>query len=123
MANLPKIGNSVSIKNPTTGEPSGGYIADLVWVYEPHEFGEAAEESDQGWLETAFMAQLIRWATGEQAIRFCYYTRRPGLDHNGWVYAQFAPIMSLEETRVLLKKIEDRGWLTESNVAAFTHSS
>jgi len=58
-----------------------------------------APSHEHGWLETAFVAQLAEWSPGvaNRSIRIAYYTRRGGQGPDGWVFAQFAPSMSVQE--------------------------
>jgi hypothetical protein len=92
-----------------------GRIIDEAWVYEPEEFSEIPPDRGDGWLEAAFVAQLVVWGGGNLRIRFAYYTRRPGRGRKDWVFAQFSPSMSLEECQILFQKIQQKGWLGSLN--------
>ena len=105
-------GSKVWFKNPTTGQPEHGTIIDEIWLPEPEGFREGAESHDHGWLETAFVAQLIEWPPGieNRGIRIAYYTRRGGMGPTGWVFGQFAPSMSVRQCQPICQAMQDRGW-------------
>lgn len=107
-------GSKVYFKNPTTKESEQGIIVDEIWLPEPESFGEVAESYDQGWLETAFVAQLVEWSPGveNRGMRIIYYTRRGGRGPNAWVFAQFAPSMTVEDCRYIFQAMQDRGWFS-----------
>jgi hypothetical protein len=103
-------GSEVSFKNPTTGERMRGILVDEIWLRDPDSFREEAAEEDEGWLETAFVAQLVEWGASNRRIRIAYYTRRPGLSAKGWVFGQYAPSLSTLEFHEILKRMQERGW-------------
>lgn len=78
-------------------------------IVEPEELPEVCPGDDDGWLEAVFVAQLLQ--SNIHQIRICYWTRRPGLGSDGWVFAQFAPLMTLEQCRTIMDAIRERGWL------------
>jgi len=53
-------GYPVVLTNPTTRECTQGKILGDVWAKEPEEFSEFTPENN-GWIEAAFLAQLIDW--------------------------------------------------------------
>jgi hypothetical protein len=108
---LKHVSGTAGFKNPTTGQRVEGHIIDEAWVCEPEEFSEIAPDRGDGWFEGAFVAQLVDWGGGNLRVRFAYYPRRPGRGPKGWVFAQFAPSMSLEECQILFQKIQEKGWL------------
>jgi len=60
-------------------------------------------------LHAVFFAQLVEWGPNNRRIRVGYYTRRPGGGPNDWVFAQFAPSMSLEECPAVFRGVQERG--------------
>lgn len=100
-----------SFTNPTTGEKEWAKVLDEIWTVQPEDLPEICPGHDDGWLETVFVAQLIGPPNGVRQIRICYWTRRPGLGPDGWVFAQFAPVMGLQECRHIFDGIRERGWL------------
>lgn len=104
------VGRDVCFKNPGTGVRVWGRIIDEVWTPEPESFGEVAPRSEDGWLETAFVAQLVEWESGRR-IRIAYYTRRPGGGPKDWVYAQFAASLAPDELSTLVSYMNKNRWL------------
>ena len=107
-----------SFKNPTTRCLETAKIVDEIWTIEPELLPEICPGDDDGWLEGVFVAQLMEWPSGFRSIRIAYWTRRPGKGSDGWVFAQYAPSMNLEQYRILTNGIQDRGWLTQSSAEA-----
>jgi hypothetical protein len=108
-----------TFKNPTTGEPETATVLDEIWTIEPERLPEMCPADDDGWLEGVFAAQLLEWPNGgPRSVRICYWTRRPGRGHDGWVFAQYAPSMSLEQCRTIVDGIRERGWLERANIAS-----
>jgi hypothetical protein len=103
-------GHPVRFTNPTTGQKVEGHIVDEVWPVSPEEFSETAPDSE-GWREAAFVAQLVDWGADNRRVRFTYYVRSGGEGANSWRFAgQYAPSMSLDEFRVLLRKLSEKTW-------------
>ena len=103
-------GSVTRFKNPTTKASECGTFIDEIWLPEPETFAEKAPSEEEGWLETAFVAQLVEWGTKNRRIRIAYYTRRAGEGPKGWIFAQYAPSMSIEQCRTLVQGMHDRGW-------------
>ncbi len=103
-----------SFKNPTTGKREWARVLGEIWTKEPERFADVCSGDEDGWLESVFVAQLIESPNGNQ-IRICYWTRRPGRGPDGWVYAQYAPLMSLDQYRTIVDGIRDSGWLVGSS--------
>jgi len=107
-----RIGCQVSFGAPKDVLEKGhggisGEIIDEVWAYPdentkpPHE--KPCRIGDGCWGDYSFCSQLIRWPTGEHAIRLAYYRRRCGEDH--WEYASQMTVSSECETiRTLLER-------------------
>lgn len=103
-------GHPVVFTNPTTHQPFQGQILDEVWAREPEEFPPVAPAS-HGWREGAFVAQLIKWSTGEQSVRITYYLRPEGGGPDTWYFGgQYAPSIELDEFRSFLEKLLQKGW-------------
>lgn len=103
-------GHQIRFRRPGNGEGATGSLVDEVWVPDPETFAEVVPDRGDGWLETAFVAQLIDWGGGNLRVRFAYYTRRPGMEPNGWVFAQFCPSLGRDEYVELINKICDKHW-------------
>ena len=103
-------GYATWFKNPRTGQKERGEVIDEVWVRDPEQFEEVAPDDNDGWNQGAFVAQLIEWGPNNRRIRIAYYTRRPGGGPKDWVFAQFAPSMSLEECGALFRGMQEEGW-------------
>src|SRR5258708_1965760 len=101
-------GSLVTFINPTTKRRGSGTIVDEVWFPEPESFAENAARSESGWVETAFVAQLVEWGPDNRRIRIAYYTRRDG--PNRWVFGQYAASIGTKECLALFRGMEERGW-------------
>lgn len=104
----------VVFKHPQSQTQVTGNVIDEIWAREPEDYPEVSVSAEEGWLESAFAAQLVDWGGGHLRIRFVYYTRRPGRGPADWVFAQFAPSLSLEDCQALLDKIQQKGWLNSA---------
>jgi len=104
-------GHPVTFTNPTTGDPIQGRIVDEVWAVEPDDFGPLAPDTNDGWREAAFVAQLIEWPEAYRSVRFTYYLRPQGGGSGSWYFGgQYAASMSLEEYRSRLGKLQQKRW-------------
>src|SRR5438067_947916 len=101
----------VSFKNPTDGSTQTARVVDQIWTIEPEQLPEMCPGDEDGWLEGVFVAQLLEWPDAVRTIRIAYWTRRPGRGNDGWVFAQYAPSMGLEQCRIIFNGIRERGWL------------
>ena len=101
---------SVTSSNPSTGEPVVGRIVDEVWAKEPNQFANLAP-ADEGWRESAFVAQLIEWPGGYRSVRITYYLRPEGSGENSWYFGgQYSSSMDLEQYRSLMAKLSEKHW-------------
>src|SRR5215469_9033958 len=103
------------ITNPKRGERDevGAEIIDECWLREPEAFAGVAdtELTREGWRESAFVAQLLEWPSGERGVRITYYARPYLGDSTSWRFAgQYAPIVSLQESRDWLHKLQAKIW-------------
>ena len=99
------------LKNPTTGDSETAKVVDEIWSVSPEAVPEISPDKGSGHLEAVFKAQLLEWPDGYRRVRFAYWTRRPGRSGDGWIFGQYAPHMSLQESRVIMDGIRERGWL------------
>lgn len=96
--------------NPTTKEKAEAKILEEIWAREIEDFSEVAPEN-KGWRECAFVAQLAEWPEGGQRVRITYWGRNEGTDRDSWRFlGQYAPSMSIEEFRELLRKLNEAHW-------------
>lgn len=103
-------GSKVWFQNSTTKQREYGTLVDEIWMPEPESLAKEPLSEETGWLETAFLAQLIEWRPGILRIRIAYYTRRAGGGSKDWLFAQVVPSMSTQEWCTLFRKMENRGW-------------
>jgi hypothetical protein len=96
---------TVTFRNPTTGEPESGRVLDQIWAKDREEFCETAPESG-GWREVAHTAQLIEWPDGNKSVRITYWARKSGGGPSDWYFAgQFASSIDLPDFHRFLARL------------------
>lgn len=62
--------------------------------------------------EKAFYLQKLRFDSGKEVFRICYYmiAHKPRM-RGKWAFGQFAPMISKEDMRVIFQKLKDKGWV------------
>ena len=60
----------------------------------------------------AFCLQKLRFDDGREELRICYYmiAHRPRMKGK-WAYGQSAPMMTVEEMKLIIEKEKSKGWI------------